>query len=173
MDTDVAMSKKALKVVLFRTEEWEAAFDRLMDQICALPTLKISVSKPHAFEVIRDMLTAIIQRRRAWVYGEEAAIQIHANMITSVITFNLDYDERKAVWAAVEADAEMNLRVSTYIRSLIAFVTDHMSRNLFAIHDVAYDNRTKTWALSEFADWRAVQWTKDQIRLIDESHEDI
>lgn len=140
-----------------------------------------------AGRTFHTMLAAVVNGRRAWVNGEDAATAAHPNNIMSSfgsemhpivrdkLRYELDFDLdaltlkslKKMNIDTMDKSLGTAVRLSHFMREVGEYLLAFMNPNQFIIHELSYSKNGKMIWLEEHADWRVVQWTKAQQEKID------
>lgn len=136
-------------------------------------------TKPALTHLARTMVISIMQavvnRRRAWVYGDDAEVDININFMREMIGFDLESELREEL--RYELNDPKNHRAALMMDNLLKTVIDdvvkHLNPNPYVIHRLTQGRDLRTLMIEEYDDWRVVQWTKSEQAKIDARHEDV
>jgi hypothetical protein len=174
------------KTTIFDITNYVAVVEDLMDRMDLFRT-----AHQHAISdrIARDFVQAIgenvILGRRAWVHGHDTAYEVHPMQLFHAGSGALEdeiptYGEhgndlismtmRDVMREFIEREEHQSLRHRFFgcLGELAKDILDHMNPNQYVVHDIHVSNSTTRTVvtLQEFDDWRAMQWTAEQIEKI-------
>jgi hypothetical protein len=176
MDTSVISDIPFKVTIIDPTPFVTAVFDALEQ----LPFIaKGKYTKPSLIHISRvivhSAMTGIVKRRRAWINGDDVDFYLHMMNLRELIAFDLDPEEREGIrddlldsnnrWSAKMVDVAL--------RQMLEVLQQHMNPNKFVLHELRQTRDLRTFMLEEYADWRVIEWTKNEQAKIDDRHADV
>jgi hypothetical protein len=176
MDTSV-ISDIPFKITIIDPNEHICA---IMNIFQMLPSIQeADFTRPALTHLVRTVvitiMEGIVNRRRAWVYGEDADVGIHLMNIRELIGFDIEAQLREDLrWDLNEpVNKKAADMLDDVLKKLIALTTEHMNPNRFVLHRLTQGRDLRTLMIEEYADWRVIQWTLSEQKKIDNRHENI
>lgn len=126
-------------------------------------------------KVVITIMEAIVNRRRAWVYGDDCDFHIHLINLRELIGFDIEANLREELrWDLNEpANKPAADMLDDVLKQLLALTTEHMNPNRFVLHRLTQGRDLRTLMIEEYSDWRVIQWTLSEQKKIDNRHENI
>lgn len=152
----------------------------LKDALNQLPCIQDEGFGERAYDhlcrtMILTIFSAVVNRRRAWIYGEDTDVEVHLINLRELIGFDIDAGLRELIRDDLGdpqfrhvADLLDNLLVQS-----ATLLQTHMNPNRFVLHHLTQGRDMRTLMLEEYADWRVIQWTKSEQDKIASRHETI
>lgn len=176
MDTSV-VSDIPFKITIIDPQQHVAA---IMNIFQMLPSIQeCDFTKPALTHLVRKVvitiMEAIVNRRRAWIYGDDCDYHIHLMNLRELIGFDIEADLREDLrWDLNEASNKQAAdMLDDVLKQLLALTTEHMNPNRFVLHRLTQGRDLRTLMIEEYADWRVIQWTKAEQEKIANRHETI
>jgi hypothetical protein len=176
MDTSV-ISDHPFKMTIIDPQQHIAAVMNIFDM---LPSIQdADFTKPALTHLVRKVvitiMEAIVNRRRAWIYGEDCDFQVHLMNLRELIGFDIEADLREDLrWDLNDpANKKAADMLDDVLRQLLELTTKHMNPNRFVLHRLTQGRDLRTLMIEEYADWRVIQWTKAEQEKIANRHETI
>ena len=124
---------------------------------------------------VTSLMTAVIGRARAWEHGHDVDFELHQMNIRNVVGIDMGAvtrdDFRKEI--ELKENEHLDRMLNIVVKDIIELMQTHMNKNRYTVHRLSHSKDARTINLEEYADWRVIQFTKDQMSKIDARHEDI
>lgn len=176
MDTSV-ISDTPLKIVIIDPREHVTA---IKDVMSALPSVQDERMSEGALDhmcrlMVLTIMTAIVNRRKAWVYADDADVEIHLMNLRELIGFDIDAYLREGIRDDLgHPDCKFNAdMLDSILKSILETLTSHMNPNRFVLHRLTQGRDMRTLNLEEYADWRVIEWTRREQETVAARHETI
>ncbi|YP_009212859.1 hypothetical protein AVU38_gp010 [Ralstonia phage RSL2] len=176
MDTSV-ISDRPLKITIIDPQQHIAA---IMNIFQMLPSIQeYDFTKPALTHLTRKVvitiMEAIVNRRRAWIYGEDTDWHIHLMNLRELIGFDIEAELREELRYDLNDPANKKAAdmLDDVLKQLLTLTTEHMNPNRFVLHRLTQGRDLRTLMIEEYADWRVIQWTKAEQEKIANRHETI
>lgn len=176
METSV-ISDIPFKITIIDPREHVSA---VMNIFQMLPSIQdADFTKPALTHLVRTIvitiMEAIVNRRRAWVYGDDCDWHIHLLNLRELIGFDIGADLREDLRYDLNEPANKKAAdlLDDVLKQLLALTTEHMNPNRFVLHRLTQGRDLRTLMIEEYADWRVIQWTKAEQEKIANRHESI
>ncbi|BDD79292.1 hypothetical protein [Burkholderia phage FLC8] len=176
MDTSV-ISDRPFKITIIDPQQHIAAIMNIFEM---LPSIQeYDFTKPALTHLVRKVvitiMEAIVNRRRAWVYGEDCDWHIHLINLRELIGFDIEAELREELRYDLNDPANKKAAdmLDDVLKQLLALTTEHMNPNRFVLHRLTQGRDLRTLMIEEYADWRVIQWTKAEQEKIANRHETI
>lgn len=175
------------KTSIFDVSNYVAIFEDLMYSLKLFDADGLRHSLEHARDFTQGICEKIVSGRRAWIHGHDVDFEIHPHQLFSAGTVSLECIvevDRRVQNGATRIEEEImrdlfrksfdtdgtehrkiRRRLLSAITELSQEVLKHMNKNPYVVHDihVSQNSQRCVVTLTEFDDWRAMQWTSEQI----------
>lgn len=176
MDTAV-ISTTPYKVTIIDPHQYVAGMIGVFDQLDVFVDAKLTgEAKKHlARQSVLNVMESVIGRCRAWENGSDVDFEIHPMNMRSVITNNMEQEMRSNFWDEIghSSRAKAWKMMDHLLKDIIKTMLKHMNPNRFVVHTLEVDKDLRKISINEFADWRVIQYTKNEVAKIDARHENI
>ncbi|BAS04802.2 hypothetical protein [Ralstonia phage RSF1] len=176
MDTSV-ISDIPFKITIIDPREHISA---IMNIFQMLPSIQeYNFTKPALTHLVRTIvitiMEGIVNRRRAWVYGEDTDWHIHLMNLRELIGFDIEAELREELRYDLNdpANKQASGMLDDVLKQLLALTTEYMNPNRFVLHRLTQSRDLRTLMIEEYSDWRVIQWTKAEQEKIANRHETI
>lgn len=154
--------------------------DGIRKALSELPSVKDAGFGKDAMEhfsrvIVQNIISGIVTRRAAWVHGFDYEVEIHISRVREMMVFELDFDFREAIRDDLNHPdhAKTSARLENILKDILTTVLSFMNPNPYVVHRITHSRDFRTLNLEEFADWRVIEWTKNEHAKIAATHENI
>lgn len=176
MDTSV-ISDIPFKVTIIDARPFVDGVKSILECFECIEELKCTdAAIEHLAKVmVHSFMTGIVARRRAWINGDDVEYLLHTTQLREMIGVDIDPKLRDEIRYDLGEMRHRNmaLRFDQLIGEIMELLSTHMNPNHFVVHEIEQTRDLRTFVLKEYADWRVIQWTKEQQAKIDSRHEEI
>ena len=176
MDTSV-ISDIPFKVTIIDPRPYIHGVKMILDDLPAIVEIKCTdQALTHLAKVmVHSFMTGIVARRRAWINGDDVDYLLHITQLREMIGVDIDPKLRDEIRYDLGEIRHRHSaeRLDQIIGEILDLLATHMNPNHFVVHEIEQTRDLRTFVLKEYADWRVIQWTKEQQANIDSRHEEI
>lgn len=176
MDTSI-ISDHPLKLTIIDPTQYVEGILNVFNQLpCIVEAEYTKPALKHlARAIVLTIMQGVVNRARAWIYGDDVEYHIHLINMRELIGFDVEANLREEL--RYDLNDPINEHASKMLdgllKEMLELMNKHMNPNRFVIHRVTQGRDLRTLMIEEYCDWRVLQWTRSEQEKIDNRHENI